>query len=446
MRLDREDATSYDAVVIGAGAAGLVAARELSAAGRSVLVLEARDRVGGRLWTDDFHGTSVEMGGTWVHWSQPHTWAELTRYGLDVVEGVECRAWHWLVGNERREGDIDQLVDIMAPAMDAFCADALDAFERPFDPLFSPALGDIDKLSVRDRLDQLDLHAEQRALLSGNWAASTSAPLDRAGLTSMLHWYALAGYTLEGYWNSASRYKIDGGTIALIDAIAADVRGEIRLGTHVRSIAQAPDHVEVRTDGERIIRAGAVIAAVPIPTLADLEISPSLSPAKLAAAAGARVSCGIKVWARVTGLPEPLGVLAPEEYPLCSLQTEKAFDDGSHLVVAFGADACIPELADEGRIRAAVQLLLPETAQVEAIQTHDWVGDDLAKGTWAIFGPGSYTHYIEELNRPEGRVVIAGADVALGWHGFIDGAIESGYRAARHVRQLLQVSTDADLG
>ncbi|MDT7642762.1 MAG: hypothetical protein QOC67_6063, partial [Pseudonocardiales bacterium] len=59
---------SYDVVIVGAGFAGLTAARELSRRGYSVLQLEARDRIGGRTWTDDRFGRELEMGGTWVHW------------------------------------------------------------------------------------------------------------------------------------------------------------------------------------------------------------------------------------------------------------------------------------------------------------------------------------------------------------------------------------------
>ena len=74
-----------DVVVIGAGFAGLVAARELGRAGFDVIVLEARDRVGGRTWTDRRLGHDLELGGTWVHWVQPHTWAEMTRYGREIT-------------------------------------------------------------------------------------------------------------------------------------------------------------------------------------------------------------------------------------------------------------------------------------------------------------------------------------------------------------------------
>src|SRR5437867_3125521 len=91
-----------DVVVIGAGFAGLIAARELGRAGLDVLVLEARDRVGGRTWTDRRLGHDLELGGTWVHWVQPHTWAEMTRYGRQVTRSpaVEAAGGHWQLMHE----------------------------------------------------------------------------------------------------------------------------------------------------------------------------------------------------------------------------------------------------------------------------------------------------------------------------------------------------------
>jgi len=76
-----------DVVVVGAGFAGLITARELTRQGLNVVVLEARDRIGGRTWTDHRLGRDLEMGGTWLHWTQPHSWAEVTRYGLEVTRG-----------------------------------------------------------------------------------------------------------------------------------------------------------------------------------------------------------------------------------------------------------------------------------------------------------------------------------------------------------------------
>lgn len=70
--------SSVDVAIVGAGIAGLTAARELGNAGLTVTIVEARDRIGGRTWTDSRFGTELEMGGALIHWMQPHVWAEVT--------------------------------------------------------------------------------------------------------------------------------------------------------------------------------------------------------------------------------------------------------------------------------------------------------------------------------------------------------------------------------
>ncbi len=85
-----------DVVVIGAGFAGVTAARDLSLAGRSVVLLEARDRVGGRTYTGEAFGRRVEFGGTYVHWTQPHVWRELQRHGIPLAcrsTAARCTGW-----------------------------------------------------------------------------------------------------------------------------------------------------------------------------------------------------------------------------------------------------------------------------------------------------------------------------------------------------------------
>lgn len=72
----------YDVLVIGGGYAGLTASRDLTLANNQVLLVEARDRIGGRSWSSNIDGYPYEMGGTWVHWHQPFVWRELRRYDL----------------------------------------------------------------------------------------------------------------------------------------------------------------------------------------------------------------------------------------------------------------------------------------------------------------------------------------------------------------------------
>src|SRR5690242_10982505 len=124
-----------DVVVIGAGFAGLIAARELGHAGLDVLVLEARDRVGGRTWTDRRLGHDLELGGTWVHWVQPHTWAEMTRYGREITRSPAVEEAYWLgAGDARRTGTLDEFMALIAAGQQAIVDDVRAAIPRGIDP------------------------------------------------------------------------------------------------------------------------------------------------------------------------------------------------------------------------------------------------------------------------------------------------------------------------
>ena len=96
----------YDVIVVGGGFAGVTTARESASAGLDTLLLEARDRIGGRTWTAPWNGVDIEYGGGWVHWHQPHTWSEITRAGLAVDLSADADIAGWFVGDERREGTV----------------------------------------------------------------------------------------------------------------------------------------------------------------------------------------------------------------------------------------------------------------------------------------------------------------------------------------------------
>ena len=76
--------------------------------------------------------------------------------------------------------------------------------------------------------------------------------------------------------------------------------------------------------------------------------------------------------------------------------------------------------------------------EVLAARAHDWLADEFSRGTWAIHRPGWYTTYHAEMQKPEGKVILAGSDIANGWSGFMDGAIESGLRAGAQALRALR--------
>ncbi|HYW29384.1 MAG TPA: FAD-dependent oxidoreductase, partial [Gaiellales bacterium] len=120
-------------------------------------------------------------------------------------------------------------------------------------------------------------------------------------------------------------------------------------------------------------------------------------------------------------------------HPFGYLDTEWVEEDGSQILIGFGIDAENCDATDLDGVQRAMDEIIPGYRVVEAT-AHDWLADEFAQGTWAIHRPGWYGTHYAEMRRPEGRVLLAGSDLAAGWAGFIDGAIESGLRAGAWVR------------
>ena len=153
-----------DVIVVGGGFAGVTAAREASLRGRSVLLLEARDRLGGRTWTADWNGHAIEYGGAWVHWHQPHTWSEITRAGLRVEVSGDTDVAGWYVGDERRTGTIDERDEIARRGWDRFVDGVREALPVPHDPTRAlDALARFDRQTIAERLDELALSEPRSA-------------------------------------------------------------------------------------------------------------------------------------------------------------------------------------------------------------------------------------------------------------------------------------------
>ncbi|PRY49626.1 monoamine oxidase [Geodermatophilus tzadiensis] len=425
-----------DVIVIGAGFAGITAARELHRQGHRTLVLEARDRIGGRTWTDSRLGRDLEMGGTWVHWIQPHSWAELSRYGIDVKPSPTPVRGHWIAGGALHSGTADDLLGLIDRGMGASTAEALTYFPQPYQPLLSgDSLAGIDTLTIREKLEQVGLSADEFDAVEGMWATNFSGRTEDGGYAQALRWCALAGGSWQLMFEACATYKVVGGTRRLIEAMAADAGVEIRTDARVSAVTQDDGGATVTLQDGTILTAAAVVVTLPLNVLDSVTFDPPLSEGKRRAAHQGQTSQGVKVWARLRGEYEPFVALAPGSAPLTLCQVEEV-GDGETLVVAFGSVSERLDGNDRVAVQEALRGWLPD---VEVLETtsHDWVADDLSGETWPMQRAGQLTGALAELQRPEGRVALAGADYANGWAGFIDGAIESGMRAARHVHTFL---------
>ena len=123
--------------------------------------------------------------------------------------------------------------------------------------------------------------------------------------------------------------------------------------------------------------------------------------------------------------------------------TDRLLPDGSQLLVGFGRDAAAVDADDRDAVQRALDRLVPGLEIIDAT-THDWLADEFARGTWAIHRPGWYTRHHAAMRGPEHGLVFAGSDLADGWSGFVDGAIESGLRAAHQVQALLRPAPSSE--
>jgi len=420
-----------DVVVIGAGLAGLVTARELGNRGHKVVVLEARDRIGGRLWTERRLGQNLELGGNWLHWTQPHAWAEVTRYGLEASRGPRSEETYWFAGNEVRRGTIEDFMNLIDPGMTALLQDTVKWIPRPDAPLANPDLAEVDQYNLQEMLDKLDLSEDERNANEAAWVGHFNAPLDQCAYVNALRWTAGS----SGHWHlmheASAIYRLKDGNDTLANAIADDARAEIRLDSPVTSIRHDGTGATVAYGQGQEIRAAKVVLTLPQNILHKLDITPALSEGKLAPSRERTASQGVKAWIRVKGPIKPFFAYSHQQAPLSVIRTEFV---GEHdaVLVGFGADATRIDVTDKDQVQDAVNLWRDDLEVLE-VTGHQWGEDPYAEETWQIQRPGQFTTYHAAQQASEGALHFASGDIANIWAGFFDGAIESGLRAAREI-------------
>ena len=231
-------------------------------------------------------------------------------------------------------------------------------------------------------------------------------------------------------WYGAVTDAFEGGISSVVETLARDSGARIELATPVARIEQDADSVRVTARDGRTWSASTAVVAVPIALWPEIEFHPPLPEDKLEPARRNHPGRMKKTWMVVDGIPANLyasgwGTDFVQVFP------EDSEPDG---LVAIGMCAPPSEMDphDPRSVEAAIQQFAPD-ARVVATDVHEWRLDPFAKGGWYVPPPGVLSTSHSALGRPEGRLSFAGADVAVRWIGWIDGALETGARAAREV-------------
>lgn len=423
---------NHDVVVIGAGFAGLVAARELGAAGLDVVVLEARDRMGGRVWTDHQLGYDLELGGTWVHWIQPHTWAEMTRYQRQIVRSPRTERAYWMGENDEvRSGSLEDFMNLIERSQAAVVADSVRAIPRAANPLVDGNIAELEQLSLQDRFDSIEMSIEERNASESVWAGHVNGPLNEVGLSSALRWTTAAG----GFWplmhEASATYRVVDGMSTFVQQIADDVQGEIRLNSCVTRVEHTDSGAIVTLADGSQMSAKFVVVTLPINIINSIEFVPPLNDTWQRVNTEQVASKGTKAWIRVKGKVERFFAYATAQHPFSVVKAE-FIDDDSSILVGFGPDQSKIDVTSVAEVQRALDVwgLGLEVLDVAA---HNWMADPLSGETWQIHRPGQFTRDLEALQQPQGVLHFATTDNANLWGGFVDGAIESALRTARNI-------------
>jgi monoamine oxidase len=443
---------TVDVVVVGAGLAGLAAARALRAAGRDAVVLEARDRVGGRTLNEPIgDGKIVEIGAQWVGPTQDRVLAMIRELGLETFHTHDAGKNIFERGGRTStySGTIPRTnpIGLAEVGVSMKRLNSMAAAVPPEAPWRAPKAAGWDSQTfatwMRRNVRTQAARDILRLAIIGVWAAE---PED----VSLLHvlFYIRSAGSLEILTDTdggAQQDRIVGGSqlisLRMADELGADV---VELSTPVRAIRHAPAGVIVLSDRLQV-EAKRAIVAVP-PTLAGrISYDPPLPAIRdglsQRMAQGSVVKC-MAVYERpfwrdrglsgaVTSVTGPVSVGFDNSPPDGSPGVLLGFLEGR----AARRAADLPQ-ADRRRMVADcfAGFFGPEAADPIGYVDRAWATDEWSRGCYGGFMPtGAWTDYGPAVREPIGAIHWAGAETALVWNGYMDGAIGSGQDAARAV-------------
>jgi monoamine oxidase len=429
-------------IVVGAGLAGLSAAVRLMKDGARVTVVEARDRVGGRVLTvrDVFAKEQhAEAGGDFIDSAQEDIRRLATEYGLNV-RTILRQGFSFVRHKDKGEIHGRPLSGERAWQPIAKRAKPLiEAYRRAEQQWESAVVRSIAQRSVAEWLDETGADANTRAMVRGLRGFFLADP-ENLSLLVLIEQLATEAPGQEPMG------RIEGGNDRLPQAMAAELGEALHLNTAARAIRvdQSSASVTVEHRGDRTqLKADYVILAVPATMVRAIEIVPEVPPEQanvFARLKYGRVTKSLlqfdrRFWKRkrrsaAYGSDAPTGAIwdANEEQRgragiLTLMAGGQASEDTQKILAQEG---------DRGLVRA-LEWLSPDNAQLLHSYHITWEQDTWAQGGYAYFDPSFDPAWRPWLARPHGRLLFAGEHTSIKWQGYMNGAVESGLRAAAEV-------------
>jgi monoamine oxidase len=442
-------APSVDVVVIGAGLAGLTTARAVRAAGHSVVVLEARRRVGGRNLDQSIGGGKVvELGGEWAGPGQDRVLALAKELQVSTFAAYADGDNVYYRGGQRQtySGDIPpagpaSLVELEATILQL---NQMAASVPAAEPWKASTAADWDMITVADWIAENNRSAEARDLASLAIRGIYGEEGTQISLLDLLSAITGVGGDFNTMIGDAQTIRFAGGSQQLSKRLAARLGKAVKLGSAVSAIEQARGRATVHT-AKRSYRARRVVLAMPKTLIARIAHSPALPPAYDQYLQRQPMGSVVKVNAiyerpfwRDQGLSGtatsdtgPIQLVYDNSPPDGSPGVLVGFMEGNHSRAQFGASAA-------ARRQAALESLAryfgSAAASPRGYVDHVWALDTYTRGAYGSFNPpGVLTSLAPQVTDPVGVLHFAGADYSAEWPGYMDGAIRSGEHAAAEI-------------
>jgi monoamine oxidase len=429
-------------IVAGAGLAGLSAAHDLLNFGAHVTVLDARDRVGGRVWTirDGFaDGQHAEAGGDMIDDAHAEIRGLASEYKLKTVRILRggfafVRADRTgrprVVAGRGRSGWARLAEQLVDPIHSYRLA------EQRWD---TPITAAIARRSVASWLDERNADGDLRATAVGLRGFFLADP-EELSLIALVDQFG-SGEDMPEAW-----YRIDGGNDRLTNAIAARLGDRLRLKSEVLAVSQRGPGVRVTfkdAHGQSHAACDYLVLALPATTLRRIPLTPSLPARQHDAIAALKYGRATKTllqftkpfW-RVRGTPRAFG--SPLGFGAAWDGNEEQRGRAGILTLVAGGSASdetqamVAKEGPAGLVRA-LDWLGSTNASLIASRQVVWESDPFARGGYAFFDPAFDPDLRAWLARPAGRLFFAGEHTSLKWQGYMNGAVESGRRAAAEI-------------
>jgi monoamine oxidase len=404
-------------IIIGAGFAGLTTAMALADRGVDVLVLEARHRVGGRVWSERMETPGgelvvIERGAEFVLDGYTALRALADRYDLELAD----TGMSYYVREPRGLPGVD-----------------VEAAQRAGAELARAAVS-----STASSVAQL-------VARSGLAGAVAEAVLARVEISSALEGDRLHPSVLEhvGAFAPLPSHRIAGGNQGLALAMAHQLGARVRLGTPVRAIVCSDDGPRVHTDDDDLT-AERIVLAVPLPVLRDLPIAPALPAWKQEAIARVELGHAAKLHVPLRATPGTSAVMSVPDRFWCWTATNLDGSVAAVLNCFAGSPSALRRLGIEQGPAAwldRIAVLRPDLDPAgEAAVLTTWSDDPWARAAYRADGspaqPGD-----DLLEAPVGRLHFAGEYAGGAWSGLMEGALRTGFRVAAEVHDAVSAPT-----